>query len=120
MLSSQHKAHDPLAGELIRTFRHQYFHGKFYLDRYNALVSDVSTISISSLLPARGMSQEVPDPVVFYGFRSTHAALFYLSPWEVCQWFIPHRLRPPSAHYNSSVWTMDGKRKAKEYAGEKV
>ena len=37
MLASQYKPHDPLAAEFIRTFRHQNFAGKQYLDRYDAL-----------------------------------------------------------------------------------
>ena len=37
MLSSQYKPHDPLVAEFIRTFRHQNFGGKWYLDRYDAL-----------------------------------------------------------------------------------
>ena len=38
MLASQYKAHDALSGECIRTFRHREFHGKYYLDRYDAMI----------------------------------------------------------------------------------
>jgi len=121
MLSSRHKPHDPLAAEFIRTFRHQHFHGKFYLDRFQALKDGARQMNINILLPRADMSKELPDQVAFYGFRNTHASLFYLSPWEFVQWFKYHRLQVPSLNYHGTVWTPAGKAKKKEEsAGKKV
>jgi len=39
-LSSRYKPHDPLAAEFIRTFRESNFHGRFYVDRYDALKAE--------------------------------------------------------------------------------
>jgi hypothetical protein len=46
--------------------------------------------------------------------------MFYLSPWEFVQWFKPQRLRPPSAFYDWSQWTVEGKAKIEENPGRKV
>ena len=61
MLASQYKPHDPLAAEFIRTFRHQHFHGKFYLDRLDALVSP-HTPELNSIHPGgpRDPRQQIP------------------------------------------------------------
>ena len=54
MLASQYKAHDALSGECIRTFRHREFHGKYYLDRYDAMIQRATPMSIAMLLPRGG------------------------------------------------------------------
>ena len=37
MLASQYSSFDQLSAEFIRTFRHEFFFGKFYLDRYETV-----------------------------------------------------------------------------------
>ena len=120
MLASQHKSHDPLAGEFIRTFRHQSFHGKYYLDKFETLMKNPASIDWKTMLPRHGTSKDVFDEVAFYGFRPSHADLFYLSPWEFCQWFKPQRLRRPSPDYDWSIWTASGKSKMIEAGVDKV
>ena len=84
MLSSQYKPHDPLSAEFIRTFRHQHFNGKCYLDRYDALCEKKKTVDIIVLLPRNGLGNDVPDQVALYGFRDVKPDMFFLSPWEFC------------------------------------
>ena len=114
MLASRYKPHDPLAEELIRTFRHQEFHGKYYIDKYDALISGKKETNVNILLPRAHSRKEPFDEVALYGFRSAHPDLFYLSPWEFVQWFKPHRLQPPSSTYAWSVLTAEGKWKHKD------
>ena len=113
MLASQYKAHDPLSAEFVRSFRIQHFHGKHFLDRYDALESKASKVDVRLLLPRAGGSQEAIDQVAAYGFRSNDPNLFYLSPWEFCQWFIVHKLRAPSQNYNLTHLASLGEAKAK-------
>ena len=120
MLSSQYKPHDPLAAEFIRTFRHQHFLGKYYLDRYDALEEKKESVDIRILLPRNGCGTDVPDQVALYGFRSLHPNLFFLSPWEFCQWYIVHRLRAPSADYDWTKFTAAGKERLEEEKGSKI
>ena len=99
MLSSEYKAYDPLAAEFIRTVRHRHFFGKYYLDRYDALHRKKDSVDIRILLSSRSCGTDVPDQVALYGFRSSDPNLSVLSPWEFCQWYVPHRLR---ARYQQS------------------
>ena len=61
MLASQYRPHDPLAAEFIRTFRHQLFSGKYFLDRYDALCEKKRSVDIRVLLPRSGYGGDVPD-----------------------------------------------------------
>ena len=114
MLSSQYKPHDPLAAEFIRTFRHQHFNGKCYLDRYDALCEKKKTVDITVLLPRNGLGNDVPDQVSLYGFRDVKPDMFFLSPWEFCQWYYPHRLQAPSATYDWTKLTAAGKKRLEQ------
>ena len=117
MLASQYKPHDPLAAEFIRTFRHQHFFGKYYLDRYDALYEQKKNVDIRVQMPRHGLGENVPDLVALYGYRSLDPNLFFLSPWEFCQWYKPHRLRPPSDNYPWTKFTAEGRvRLAREKA----
>ena len=121
MLASRYKPNDPLAAEFIRTFRERNFHGRFFVDRYDALkVEGVKKTKVRLRMPSHRSSVELPDEVAFYGYRPTHSTMFYLSPWEFCQWFFPQKLRAPSAHYEFSKWTSEGKQKIKESDGQKL
>lgn len=120
MLSFRYKPHDPLSAEFIRTFRHQEFHGKFYLDRYEALSNKKKTVDMNIVLPRTHMNKIVFDEVSLYGFRDCHPNLFFLSPWEFYQWFKPHQLKRPSITYDWSVLTGEGRRKMNLSKGTKV
>ncbi len=121
MLASQHKPHDQLAGEFIRTFRERHFLGKYYLDRYDALCEKKGEVDVRVLLPRNGCGPDVPDEVALYGFRSTIPDVFFLSPWEFCQWFKPHRLRPPKqGEYDWSKFTKTGVEKLRDSQGQKI
>ena len=121
MLASRHKRHGPLAAEFIRTFRHQNFHGKFYLDFYDAMQKLGENKTKSVQLPRKGQQTIEYDEVSAYGYRSPHPDVFYLSPWEFAQWYKVVRLGTPGIEYNWSKWTAAGKDKLKlNIAGEKV
>ena len=80
MLASQYKSHDPLSGECIRTFRHRHFHGRFYLDRFDAMMERSAPMTLSMLLPRSGGKQTLFDEVAFYALRDLRTPLRYLSP----------------------------------------
>ena len=106
MLAARYKPNDPLSAEFIRTFRHQHFHGKYFLEKYEALMSSTKEVDMKILLPKANMLKEAFDEVALYGFRCSHPDVFYLSPWEFVQWCRPHRLKPPSDKYPWSVLTV--------------
>ena len=121
MLASRGRDHDQLAGEFIRTFRHQEFHGKFYLDYYDALQKPGEGKTRKVHMPRKGQYAIDFDEVSAYGYRPPHPDLFYLSPWEFVQWYKVVRLREPSREYVWSKWTAEGKRKVKRRnRGEKI
>ena len=86
LLSSRYKPHDPLAAEFIRTFRHQNFPGKFFLDRYEALAAGKHEMDVRVLLPKQAAGKGIVDMVSLYGFRPRDSPCFFLSPWEFVQW----------------------------------
>ena len=121
MLASRSRDHDQLAGEFIRTFRHQDFHGKFYLDYYDALQKPGESKTKKLQMPRKGQPAIDFDEVSAYGYRAPHPDLLYLSPWEFVQWYKVVRLREPSKEYAWSDWTSEGRRKLKRrIAGEKI
>ena len=120
MLASQYKPHDPLPVEFIRTFRHQHFSGKYFLDRYEALCANKSSTDIRALMPKCGYGGDVADQVALYGFRSLQPTLFFLSPWEFCQWYAPHRLRAPGPKYNWTKFTAAGRQRLNLEKGQKI
>ena len=111
LLASRYKPHDSLAAEFIRTFRHQNFPGKFFLDRFEALSQGKKEMDVRVVLPKNAAGKGVVDVVSLYGFRPKLVDLFYLSPWEFVQWVQPVRLRPPGADYYLTKWTPAGKNK---------
>ena len=54
-----------------------------------------------------------------YGFRPPAPDLFYLSPWEFCQWFYAERILEPSEGYPYSKWTSAGEKKQKSNKKQK-
>ena len=108
MLTSLHKAHDPLAAEFFRTCRHELFFGKQYLTLYEALKNNAPTRESSVTISKKTSRKTETDAQSLYGFRPDHADTFYMSTWEFCQWFERLRLQIPSAHFPYSMWTDSG------------
>jgi hypothetical protein len=104
LLSSRFKPHDELAAEFVRTFRHTFFHGLQYIKRYEALKGSQATVTTSIPVPKSIGRQPLTDHVALYGFRGSHADLFFLSPWEFVQWFKPHALQAPHLNYGLTQW----------------
>ena len=71
-------------------------------------------------MPRHGLGENVPDLVALYGYRSLDPNLFFLSPWEFCQWYKPHRLRPPSDNYPWTKFTAEGRVRLAREKGIKV
>ena len=78
MLASRNKKHGPLAGEFIRAYREQNFHGKHYTDYYDALKESGGTMTKRLLVPQKGQQAIEYDEVSAYGYRSPHPDLFLL------------------------------------------
>ncbi len=113
MLASLHKANDPLAAEFIRTFRHEFFFGRQLLQRYEHLRDGGSAQTVSLLVPKHPGPANATDFASLYGFRPCHPDVFFLSPWEFCQWFSGVSLRAPSASFELAKWTKAGAQKIK-------
>ena len=43
LLASQYRPHDELFAEFVRTFRHTFFHGIHYINRFDALAEEEKT-----------------------------------------------------------------------------
>ena len=103
LLSAEYNKSDPLAAEFIRTFQHQFFFGKAFLDRYHA-IREKDTVTVEKYIPKVKMYWDrdaPPDVVTLYGSRpSSNADLWFLSPWEFTQWWKPVQLKPPSRWYS--------------------
>ena len=81
-----YQASDPLAAEFSRTFQHANFPGKAFLDRYEAL-DNHKEVTMAAALPKMGHAWGMRDIVTLYGWRSSHADVYFLSPWEFVQWW---------------------------------
>ena len=104
LLANRYKAHDELAAEFIRTFRHSFFYGLYFVKRYEALMNNRDTIDVNILLPKAASDKTMTDQVSLYGFRSTDPRVFFLSPWEFVQWVKPHALEKPQRNYHLTKW----------------
>ena len=71
-------------------------------------------------MPKGGYGGDVADQVAIYGFRSLQPDLFFLSPWEFCQWDVPHRLREPGPKYNWTKFTAAGRQRLDLEKGQKI
>ena len=109
LLASEFDPHDEVAAEFIRTFRHEYFFGKAYLDRLHDILRKKGELTLERCIPKRRKPTESPDYVLLYGARGPDARAFHMSPWEFCQWWRPIRLKPPSKYYKYTKWTEDGR-----------
>ena len=106
LLASEYSSFDELSAEFIRTFRHSFFFGKYYLDRYD-LVHSKKDVTIDKCIPRGGKDKGSLDVVSLYGLRCNDSRLFHMSPWEFIQWWAPVHTRPPSRFYNYTVWLED-------------
>ena len=111
MHAALYKPTDELASEFIRTFRHQYFWGLPLLKRFEAMHNAAEYEDVSTRLPKHGEQQEITDSVTAYGFRPPAPDMFYLSPWEFCQWFYAERILEPTESFPYSQWTSAGEQK---------
>jgi hypothetical protein len=114
MLASGYKENDELAAEFVRTCRHTLFHGRFFMERFDALVSRKTEATLNVLLPRIGAAIAETDSVSLYGFRPKTPSMFFLSPWEFCQEFKAHRVRVPSSTYKLSKWIQKPEKGKKE------
>ena len=81
-----------------------------YLSRYESLrQQEYEELPVA--LPKGSSRKDISDDVSLYGFRGTHADMFFLSPWEFWQWFFEERLLPPRRGYPYTVLTETGKTK---------
>jgi hypothetical protein len=106
MLASQYSPFDELSAEFIRTFRHTFFFGKFYLDRYEALRTHKDP-TIDKCLPKSLNQKGCRDVASLYGLRGTSPRLYYMSPWEFTQWWEPVQTKPPFGSYKHTMWLPD-------------
>ena len=104
LLASQYRPHDELFAEFVRTFRHTFFYGIHYINRFDALAKEEKSVATSVVLPKIASSPHAVDQVSLYGFRGMDPRVYYLSPWGFIQWWYPHRLRAPSKTYSSTKW----------------
>ena len=104
MLASQYSAFDELSAEFIRTFRHTFFFGKFYLDRYETVKNNQDP-TIDKCLPKNDTQKGCRDVVSLYGLRDTDPRLYYMSPWEFTQWWEPLCTKKPSDYYEKNQYT---------------
>ena len=101
MLASQYSSFDQLSAEFTRAFRHEFFFGKIYLDRYEE-VNKNKDATIDNCLPKYGMEKGCRDVVSLYGLRDTDPGLYYMSPWEFTQWWEPLCTKKPSDYYEKT------------------
>ena len=70
LLASRYRANDELNAEFIRTFRHQRFSGKLYLQRYETLKEKKSSQTRNIKIPAKTKIIYAEfDEVLLYGLR---------------------------------------------------
>ena len=89
------------------------------LAKFEALAKLQERMDIKTLLPHIDTGAPPLDVVSMYGFRPKVPDLWYLSPWEFTAAFFCHQLQPPSATYQWTEWTKEGRRK-RQQDGDKV
>ena len=113
MLASEYSPSDELSAEFIRTFRHNFFFGRYYLERYDK-VHEKEDPTIDKCLPKNLNKKGCMDTVSLYGLRCTDPRLYYMSPWEFVQWWAPVHTRAPSKNYKYTVWLPDADKERAE------
>ena len=101
--------HDPTTAEFNRTYRSEDFHGGQLVQRLEQEEKHAAQHEWQKVVPkahGRGSGQEdlVRHSVDFYGFRGTHPAVYYLSPWEFVKlWEVVPLPRPKVASEKEPV-----------------
>ena len=118
-LSSLAKSHDPLSAEFFRTCRHEFFFGRQFLKLHDDEAAEKEREAVLQV-STKMRKKAVTDAVSVYGFRPAHPDLWYVSPWEFCQWFKAISLcdHLPSSRHSFSIWTQAGKAKLQNKGGE--
>ena len=111
MLAASFHRWDSLSSEFIRSCREANFYGRAFLERVEAIASHQENLTLTTILPGNKKSMVALDIVSLYGVRPPLPWIWYSSPFEFCQWFFIHRLRPPSQGYNLTSLTAAGRRK---------
>ena len=94
---------DPTTAEFNRTYRSEDFHGGQFVQRLEQEEKHAAQHEWQKVVPkahGRGSGREdlVRHSVDFYGFRGTHPAVYYLSPWEFVKlWEVVPLPRPKVA-----------------------
>jgi len=112
-LASEYSPFDELSAEFIRTFRHSYFFGNTYLERYRQ-VHGKKDVTVDKCMPKGGSKMTNPDNVSLYGLRGTDPRLYHMSPWEFVQWWAPVRLKASSQYYQYTTWYEDSDKNAQK------
>ena len=81
------------------------------MERFENLTRKTGSVDVRILLPKSAVNRTTTDEPSLYGFRNLAPDLFYLSPWEFCQWVLPERLKAPSHDYKLTVLTSSGREK---------
>ena len=108
LLASRYRPDDPLNAEFVRTFRHEFFYGVKYLQKYDELKAKEQSISKQMYVPKASSLTMEYDAAALYGYRAQDPRLIVLAPWFFVQHWHPHRLQKPTATYNLTKWTKDG------------
>ena len=74
----------------------------------------MSNQSVPVLMPKSHARRETTDFASLYGFQPSHPNVFFLSPWEFCQWLKPISLQAPSCCNNLSRWKPSGQVKIQQ------
>ena len=106
MLASEYSPFDELSAEFIRTFRHTFFFGNLYLQRYDQVHAKVD-VSIDKCIPKGHAKMVNADCVSLYGLRGKDERLYHMSPWTFVQWWAPVRTKAPSIYYRYTAWLAD-------------
>ena len=105
LLASRYRPDDELNAEFVRTFRHRFFRGTYYLQRYDTLKHEKKEMVLKTIIPKTSAITSEFDEVALYGLRPQDPRMDILSPWFFVQWWKPHRLQRPSSRYHLTKWT---------------
>ena len=109
LLASEYRADDELAQEFTRTFRHTFFFGRRYVERYDALLAR-KDMSCQTILKGAQRANCETDASSSYGFRGNDARVYYLSPWEFVQAFRVVRVPAPCEDNRTTRWVKKANR----------
>jgi len=106
MLASEYRPDDELAAEFLRTFRHRFFFGAKYVERFDN-IAKAKNVTVNTILRGMKKDNHETDDVSCYSFRGTDARVYFLSPWEFTQYWKPVRVKSPRKGYVITRWAQD-------------